>query len=92
MTSEPSAMTLALVIEDRTGAYYVLPEELIERGRVAEEHKAAIEHLLTEQDVEGYVDPFMVANIIRIGLAVDDWFWGRIASSQPLPQIDLSGT
>ncbi|MGH2588166.1 MAG: hypothetical protein ACRDJE_24880 [Dehalococcoidia bacterium] len=52
MTDE---QTLSLVLKDEAGNYFLVPQELLEQGRVPEEHTAEIERLIAEQqDVQGY--------------------------------------
>jgi hypothetical protein len=54
MTSERTNM---LVFKDQAGDYFLLPQGMIERGRVPEEHKVEVERLLVEadEDVSGYI-------------------------------------
>ena len=58
--------TRALVIRDTEGEYYVIPLSAIERGRVAEEDKAALESALADE-TSGYTftfgTPFGVADV-----------------------------
>jgi hypothetical protein len=42
----------ALVLSDQEGNYYVLPREVIERGRVKDENKAKVQELVG--DTSGY--------------------------------------
>jgi hypothetical protein len=47
--------TSALVFKDQAGEYYLVPQETLAQGRVPEERKAQIEHLIAEQqDAQGY--------------------------------------
>lgn len=43
-----------LLVKDDAGDYFLLPREVLERGRVPEERTAEIEQLLDETDVSGY--------------------------------------
>ncbi len=49
--------TIVLVLQDGAGNYFLLPLEVLERGRVPEEQNAEVERLLAEADadVSGYV-------------------------------------
>jgi hypothetical protein len=46
----------ALVLEDEAGNYFILPQEILERGRVPEEHEAEVRRLIADSDVSGYRD------------------------------------
>jgi hypothetical protein len=55
MTSE--GQMPVLVFKDGAGDYFLVPQELLERGRVPGEHAEQIERLLADadSDVSGYV-------------------------------------
>jgi hypothetical protein len=49
--------TPALVVKNGAGDYFVVPQELLERGRVPAEHRAEVERLIaaaTQGDIGGY--------------------------------------
>lgn len=57
MTNETIEQTIALLLKDSEGNYFLLPQETLKRHRVSEEHKAEIEGLIAaERDVQGYKD------------------------------------
>jgi hypothetical protein len=78
-----------LVLKDRAGDYYVLPQSILERGLVPAERKAEIERLIADaeastssdgEDVQGHVAPAVIVGIsgaIAIGaelwISRDDW-------------------
>lgn len=43
-----------LVLKDQGGNYFLMPEELLEQGRVPAEHKAEVEQLVNDADVSGH--------------------------------------
>jgi len=43
-----------LVLKDEAGDYFLLPQTMLERGRVSEEHKAEVEQLIQDMDVSGH--------------------------------------
>jgi len=43
-----------VVLSDETGGYYLLPRDVVERGRVPEEGRAALERALAGEDVSGF--------------------------------------
>ena len=54
MTNAP---TSTLVFKNEAGDYFLLPQEILEQGRVPEEHKAEIEQAIAAaqaDDVSGY--------------------------------------
>ena len=57
MTDGANEQTAVLVFKSQAGDYYLVPQEMLERGRVAEEHKAEVERLISElrDDVRGHV-------------------------------------
>jgi hypothetical protein len=60
MTTERSG---TLVFKSATGDYFLLPQATLERGRVPEEHRAEVEHLVVEaegDDVSGHVAPLAI--------------------------------
>jgi hypothetical protein len=46
--------TSVLVVRDGAGDYFLLPTDVLERGRVPEARKAEVAQLLDEPDVSGY--------------------------------------
>lgn len=56
------------VFVDRAGAYYVLPRDMFERGRVADGQHAAVEDLLTGGDAAGFVESSPVQHASGPGL------------------------
>jgi hypothetical protein len=55
MTSEQTTTTPMLVFKSEAGDYFLLPRELLERGRVPEGRKAELAQLIEEQgDVQAY--------------------------------------
>lgn len=53
MTNEQS---IAMVVKNQAGDYFIIPQELLQGIRVPEEQKAQIEQLIAEQqDAQGYI-------------------------------------
>jgi hypothetical protein len=53
-----NALKGMLVLKDEAGAYYILPQELLEQGRVRAEHTAEVEQVFASaeaDDVTGYL-------------------------------------
>ncbi len=79
--------TSTLVFKDQTGAYFVLPQEALERGRVPAERTAEIERLVAAQpDVQGhnivrFLGLVLVGELIAVGIGFDDFGHGRAASA-----------
>jgi hypothetical protein len=65
MTSDDK--TPVLVFKDEAGDYFLVPQELLERGRVPAERRGDLERLLVEADadVSGYVAS-IAYNILRV--------------------------
>jgi hypothetical protein len=55
MSDTTEQTNIALVFTDQDQNYYLIPAEIIERGRVPAERKAEVEQLMSEQEVEGYL-------------------------------------
>ena len=56
--------TTTLVLKDQAGDYYLVPQELLERGRVPQEQTAEVERLIAEQpDVQGYGGPLVFLTV-----------------------------
>jgi hypothetical protein len=51
MTTEQAKV---LVLKDSAGSYYLVPEEILERGRVPQEHMAELEQHVNDADVSGH--------------------------------------
>jgi hypothetical protein len=52
------AQSGTLVLQDNAGEYYLLPQAMLERGRVPAEHRADVERLVSERegdDVAGHI-------------------------------------
>jgi hypothetical protein len=59
------ATARVLVFKDEAGDYFLLPQEVLECGRVPKEHEGELERLVSQhEDVHGYAAPIIVA--IRI--------------------------
>jgi hypothetical protein len=54
----------SLILADGDGAYYAIPVEAFERGRVPAERKAEIEEALRESEVRGYHPGAFVAGVV----------------------------
>jgi hypothetical protein len=84
-----------LVLKDQAGEYYLLPQETLERGRIPEEHKVEVEHLIAEQqDVQGYIWNFILMRVLTTGAALianGSLNHGNTPELE-VPNIDLSGT
>jgi hypothetical protein len=66
-TTTTNAEGAVLVFKDQAGEYYLLPQERLEQGRVAAEHKAEVERLLTEpNDVAGHL--FFLGVIVGVAI------------------------
>ena len=86
-TDEPS---VALVLKDAAGSYYLVPQQTLERGRVPEEQRAEVERLLAEaaergcgrgDEVHGYNLIVIGVGCIVVGLAMahyGDWGQGEV--------------
>lgn len=60
-----------LVLKDGEGSYYLVPLEVLERGRVPAEQRAEVERLISEQeDVQGYVVPLAIAGALAFGFGM----------------------
>ena len=63
-----------LVLKNEAGEYFVLPQELLERGRVPAAHTAEVERLIataTDDDVAGYLNfPKIVFNRGFVGTTI----------------------
>ena len=57
MTDGANEQTGTLVFKSQAGDYYLVSQETLERGRVAEEHTAEVERLISErdEDVRGHL-------------------------------------
>lgn len=67
MTNEQAG---TLVLKEQAGDYFLVPQEVLEQGRVPQEQKAELERLIAEQhDVQGHAVPvgIVVAELIGIG-------------------------
>src|SRR5829696_8196235 len=53
-TMHDAATAAMLVLCDQAGHYYLLPRQAVERARVPDERRAAIERVLTGEDVVGF--------------------------------------
>ena len=49
-----AATAAMLVLRDQAGHYYLLPRATVERARVPDERRAAIERVLAGEDVAGF--------------------------------------
>jgi len=73
MTNE---LVPTLVLKDAAGDYFLVPQEMLERGRVPAEHNAEVEQLLTGaggDDVQGFADALNIA-----GWLLFEWAVGMI--------------
>jgi len=64
-----------LVLKDAAGDYFLVPQEMLERGRVPAEHNAEVGQLLTGaggDDVQGFADALNIT-----GWLLFDWAVGR---------------
>jgi hypothetical protein len=72
-TSATDQQTNALVLKDQAGDYFLVPQAVVEQGRVPQERRAELEQIIAEgQDVQGYIGPLaivVVAAEIGIGAA-----------------------
>jgi hypothetical protein len=67
MTNE---QTIMLVFKDRAGDYFLLPPDVLERGRVPTEHKVDIERVVAEMqgdDTSGHA-AFLAGFVVGAGL------------------------
>jgi hypothetical protein len=69
--------TDTLVLKDATGDYYLVPQQLVERGRVPAEHTAELEHLVAQtiaterDDTQGHFWPLLIiAGSLGLGTAL----------------------
>jgi hypothetical protein len=46
-----------LVFKDQAGHYFLVPQDVVEQGRVSQQHQGVMERLLDERrdDVQGYI-------------------------------------
>jgi hypothetical protein len=72
MTTEQTGM---LVLKNAAGDYFLLPQDVLERGRVREERKAELEQAIaaaqggTDMDVQGYILPLVYGIAMTVGFA-----------------------
>ena len=102
MTGEQSG---TLVLKDSAGTYYLVPQEMLERGRVPRERNAELEQFIEVSALGGGIrgDDVYGHNPVAIGVA--SWavfYWGAsmgyyvtknfLPEKQYVPEIDYSHT
>jgi hypothetical protein len=76
MTNEQTA---TIVLKDKTGSYFLVPQATVEQGRVPAERKAEIERMLA--DAEGFA----------AAVYEDDWGWKGRPGTNPVYQPSSAG-
>lgn len=61
-----STVQEAVVLKDADGNYYLLTQEIIQAGRIPPDRAAALEQVLTGQDISGYFFDFNKVNLARV--------------------------
>jgi hypothetical protein len=100
MTTEQTA---TLLLKDRAGSYFIVPQETLERGRVPAEHMTEMEHLMAsaapaetgDADAQGYVGFFAgvaAAIVVRAGFDLGYYLTSSYLSQpeQVVPTLDYS--
>ncbi len=66
-SSQPAEGSPQLLFADSAGNYYRVPVAAIERGRVPDEQKAALEEALSREDVSGFAfDTFRPVGAVAV--------------------------
>jgi hypothetical protein len=79
-----------LIFKDRAGEYYVLPQAVLEQGRVPEEYKAEVERLVAEAEANdttghaAFIVGMACGTLLAMGMAY-------IGTEYRLNNQDLSG-
>jgi hypothetical protein len=92
-TAATEAQMAALVLKDPAGDYFILPQMLVERGKVAADRRSELERLLAEEDVQGYAEP-ITWGVVAVGFATSlaaSAVYGWLASGPP-PKEWVQGT
>jgi hypothetical protein len=64
------AESYTLVFKNDAGDYFLLPQEMLERGRVPAEQKGELEQLIAQaDDVQGHIAPLVGAFVFFVGFA-----------------------
>jgi len=71
-----------MIFKDQADSYYLVPAEALDRGRVPEERKAELKHLLGEQEVSGH----LYALISPVGGAA--WVAATVFGLTGTPTVD----
>jgi hypothetical protein len=87
MTSEQTTTTTpVLVFKDGAGDYFLVPQDVLERGRGPDERTAELEQIIAAQggaagdDTGGYIAPLILAAAFSTGFALGFGFG-------PLPDV-----